>query len=302
MASMVGTLSHTDGQSVTLTSGLLPLWVSASGTNANTDITQVYGYGAEGSGNDWTSYFHAGTTLLSITDQQHFKITPAVTGLGADITGIKIIVSQQWLAATQQWWQNVNYTPSSPPHQPGASPVSLGAGYLGSDGEVSVDLRPAGANAVLWFNGDTSWATGVSQHQNGAGTPGATFIHQTMSIQTGGSTPHLDTDTMTFYTGNSVGGSSTTNPQRLIPAAAPSTWAWLVTQPVCVNQYVLLVAGYPISLSGFNTIGYPAVWWVNNPVTSGSATLPWNWTYQRLPIPGGVGWLGGMPVYDLGDG
>lgn len=296
MGAMVGNIDSSGN--ITLTSGTLASWVTTSGSDANGDITQIFAYGTEGSGNDWTSYLPAGATLSTITDSTHFKASAAPGG-GA-INGVKIVVSCQWLAATKQWWQNVNYSGAQPPN--GVNPASLGAGYLGSDGEVSVDLRPAGAQAILWLNGDTSWATAAGQHQFLVQLPYSAFVHQTCSIQTinGANNPpgpHLDTDTMTFYTG----GTAATQPVRLVPPAAPMTWAWTVSG-VCINQYVLLISGYPIAIGGFNTIGYPAVWWISNPVTSGSATIPSNWTIQQIPVLNGVGWLGGLPIYDPGDG
>jgi hypothetical protein len=269
MASMTGSTDAT-GLIVTLTSGSLASWITAGSG------TQVYLFSGT------TLKLTAGTYMSVKTSSTVFTLSAAAT---ANLTGLQVVISAKAPGYIYAWQQNCNPIP------PTAAAVSLGAGYLGSDGGRSIDLAPAGlSGSVLWTNDDTYWATAASQNR----TASAYTVHGCIAIQTGGNytlnyntsgSPAAGSDTLTFYA----------------PTAASTTPAVILTAPglgpgqyiypyggICINQYctlILCAVFFPV------TVAAPTgcIVWINNIKNGSSVQAPNAWNMQTLsPFGDGI--------------
>jgi hypothetical protein len=272
MGKMYGT-SVTAGATTTITlaTGTLPSWAVTG--------DQVYIY----SGNNIANASYTAMTALTVIDGTHFTVpSSGIKSAYQNASGLEVIIGHLLSGMSNAFQQNCATIP------PVALTQSKAAGPLGMDQAFSLDLEPAGLSSVLWFLGDTPWATAAGKDR----TTTMNYIHNTLGIQHGGNylldydisgTPKSGSDTIDFYATTP----GETNPVQVINTKRPGTYVYPVSG-ICINEYCTLLGIQITTRNLYPTMGLV---WVKNIKNGSAVRLPSDWDYVEIdpnPFPEGM--------------
>lgn len=224
--------------------------------------------------------FYATVDRQGSTSMEIYKIT-AVGGAG----------NKTWTAEPNQAGTHDSVSHAHLDAAKIVTTLSLAEGYMGGDGNVSIDL---GAGRVLWGFNDVIWATGAGQTR-----PGLPSFHNIIAIQTG---YDLSTATIAWYPQtNSAGAKYEQWPDFIsLDGSRNPLYRWTGAGCMLDDKLHVVSGASPTGGSGIQAGAVIEI--VDNP-----ADTPDNWQWLTVPMAGGPQ-LYGQPNYssasmvDAGDG